>query len=143
MRPESVEPFGRKRLIVEIRKSLPIGFDWTVVENSIYVRIPVERANIHAGLNVVKISPTDEGHQNHWSGMLLEVFTNRERLDGAVVRFDGLLERAKDDRPDYVAGLHIWLDAKGEEDWYIARPESLEPLIRTVNQFIKFWCKEG
>lgn len=152
MRSKGVGAFGRKELMAFIYQHVAPDFEKILVENSLYLRKQNWSAFIKdiqghsrpiqgVGGMVVKVSPTDCGHQSHWCGLLLEVFSERERLDGVVVHFDRALERAPDDRPDYTSGLHIWLNAKGEEDWYIARPKSLDPLALVVNQFVNFWCQ--
>ena len=157
-RPTGIAPYGRKELMAEFCKKLPPGLEWILVEHSLYVRPLGHKQfirdirgkdrpfDIFLGTGV-KVTPTGDGHASHWYGLLLEVFSNRERMDGVVLHFDSVLNRAKDERSDYQGGLHIWsgpgLIPNDGEDWYIARPESLEPLVKVVNQYINFWCKEA
>ena len=137
-RPAEVPPYGRLELMKEVRAGLKTGTYSMQVANALYIR-PAR------GI-IVKVEPCDNGYVDHWSGVLFEVFSRTARVDAIFLPFDGLLERAAGDRADYDGGIHIWRQSKSgnkfEEDWYIARPESLTPLVELINDFLLFWGKQ-
>ena len=139
-RSAEVPPYGRLDLMKEIRGGLKVGVTCSMlVANALYIR-PAR------GI-IVKVEPNNNGYVDHWSGMLFEVFSRTARVDAIFLPFDGLLQRAADDRADYDAGMHIWRQSRAghkfEEDWYIARPESVAPLVELINDFLLFWGKQG
>ena len=92
-RPEEVAPYGRLKLMKEIRAGLKTGTYSMMVANALYIR-PAR------GI-IVKVEPNNNGYADHWSGMLFEVFSRTARVDAIFLPFDGLLERAAGDRADY------------------------------------------
>jgi hypothetical protein len=137
-RPAEVPPYGRIELMKEVRTGLKTGTYSMQVANALYIR-PAR------GI-IVKVEPCDNGYVDHWSGVLFEVFSRTARVDAIFLPFDGLLARAADDRADYDGGIHIWRQSKAghksEEDWYIARPASVAPLVELINDFLLFWGKQ-
>lgn len=126
--------YGRRELMDEIKRGVKVGSDrLLLVAFSLYIR--------PANGIIIKVEPCDDGHVDHWRGVRFEVFTRIAKVDSIFLPFDGLLVRAKDDRADYLGGLYILRSAK-DEDWYIARPESIEPLIGLINDFLSFWGEQ-
>lgn len=130
---ETTKKYGRLELMEEIQEGLTANGRSIMMEHSLYVRA--------LGGVVVKISPF-ASNENSWIGVVIEVFTFSGRLDSTYLSFDQnltiSLSQALDE--ESASSMFIWksLSKNKEEDWYIARPESMAPLIRKLNDFISF-----
>jgi hypothetical protein len=90
---------------------------------------------------VLKVTPDNEGYVDHYSALRVDIFSRWNKLDTVFISFESLRSSVLNPRPDYDGPLFIWRN-NGKEDWYILRPESLEPLPLQLDALALFWAAQ-